>query len=305
MEADDREARRLGGYGPSPQYLWESPVYAWRVQERLRALRAELIETKKAVLEAEEQRDAQLLEVIERYRRALEADGQASRILASYKEPLEELRKQSRMLSETLNRRAESSSRHDDEIASLERVVSQLRATIEEKKQGAAALYASSKTSGGAAHQAFEQGRKDLAEAEQREQETLARITELRRRRKTVEQESLTMQAEIEQDLEKARLALKEPLRELGPGLFALDLQLPHGAWGQLMATKKAADDLRARVALLERAQGAFDGRKVKEGVGAVVGAIALIVLLIAMGVIRMEPPELAPASSPPSSEQR
>jgi hypothetical protein len=307
VPVDSFEVERLAAYGPPPQFLWEAPVYAWRVYLRRRDLQAGLSGTQRSEAEAAAALGAVLLRVVEEHRAELEADVHCGRLFAPYHELFARLSERRRLLDEATAVGAAEAARTEAELIKAEAALSEFRAVVNARKEETAKLYLVSKQAeatspgeAGAAREALEWARKEQGDVEQQAQDALAQVTELRRRRKAAEMSEAEETRVLAQGLAHAREALKAPLRELAPGLTEVRPALRDDAWAEVESAIRAHERARVRQATLEQALKAYDASKVRQGVLVVVGAVALLVLMLAFGVIRMRPAEAS--SDPPGA---
>jgi hypothetical protein len=76
----------IAGYGPVPQAIWETPLYAFRVFQRKRALSATLAELSRKSRAAEHTRDERLADIARGLRATLEADPRFAPSLAGVRQ---------------------------------------------------------------------------------------------------------------------------------------------------------------------------------------------------------------------------
>jgi hypothetical protein len=76
----------IAGYGPAPAAVWESPLYAWRVFTRKRALRTLLSELEGQVRAAESALDERLADITRSMRHELEADNRFAQSFAGVRQ---------------------------------------------------------------------------------------------------------------------------------------------------------------------------------------------------------------------------
>lgn len=76
----------LAGYGPAPDAIWETPLYAYRVFQRRRALRAIIAELSQKTSALELGRDERLADIARSLRSTLEADQRFATTLAGVRQ---------------------------------------------------------------------------------------------------------------------------------------------------------------------------------------------------------------------------
>jgi hypothetical protein len=117
------EARVLGAFGDSPKHWWQTPLYAWRVRNRLRELRQQLAARETLAQRATVAHD-----------QALVALGQRARVVAeknpAYGRTLEGLRSNEQTLRQRDGAMMVEMDSHNRKLATIDQKIAQLQSEL-------------------------------------------------------------------------------------------------------------------------------------------------------------------------------
>jgi chromosome segregation ATPase len=283
---DAVEVERVAGYGPVPALPWETPVYAYRVWERRRVLRGLLVHARATAAERARAVDDALVATLDSLRPVLLASPESAPLLEPSAAAQARREERLRAITQLEDEASRELSEIDQEQEQAKLEIQHHRNEKDALALEAARLYEAARQGGGS--EPLDEVRAQMAKHEASATGAISELAALRGRRRAREEGLQSTLAAHHADLDKIEAERRALLLEAGRAFVAGQRSLDEAGLGPVQAAGEQHRLALRQIATLEAALGGYDRARIREGVLFVVGSLATLALLLALGVLRM-----------------